>query len=60
MVVANIKVKVKDGAFPIRYKGERFLIGDELTIDEKHLNESIMERLEETKKAPRSKTSESE
>lgn len=58
--MANIKVKVKDGAFPIRYKGERFLVGDELTIDEKHLNESTMERLEEPKKAPRSKTAESE
>lgn len=58
--MANIKVKVKDGAFPIRYKGERFLVGDELTIDEKHFNESIMERLEEPKKAPRSKTSGSE
>lgn len=59
--MANIKVKVKNGAFPIRYKGERFLVGDELTIDEKHLNESIMERLEEPKKVTRStKTSESE
>jgi len=59
--VVNIKVKVKNGAFPIRYKGERFLVGDEMTIDEKHLNESLMERLEEPKKVTRStKTSESE
>lgn len=59
--MANIKVKVKSGAFPIRYKGERYLVGEELTIDEKHLNESMMERLEEPKKpAQSSKTSESE
>lgn len=59
--MANIKVKVKNGAFPIRYKGERYLVGEELTIDEKHLNESMMERLEEPKKAVQSsKTSESE
>jgi len=59
--MANIKVKVKEYAFPIRYKGERFLVGDELMIDEKHFNESMMERLEEPKKATRStKTSESE
>jgi len=59
--VANIKVKVKDGAFPIRYKVERFLVGDELTIDDKYFDESSMERLEEPKKAARSsKTSESE
>lgn len=59
--MANIKVKVKNGAFPIRYKGERYLVGEELTIDEKHLNESMMERLEEPKKAAQpSKTSESE
>ncbi|MEK3935934.1 hypothetical protein MKY41_11455 [Sporosarcina sp. FSL W7-1349] len=58
--MANIKVKVKDGAFPIRYKGERFLVGDELTIDDKHFDESSMERLDEPKKATRfSKTSES-
>ncbi|WP_431030115.1 hypothetical protein [Lysinibacillus sp. LZ02] len=58
--MATIKVKVKDGAFPIRYKGERFLVGDELTIDEKHFNESTMEQLEEPKKATRTtKTSES-
>lgn len=59
--MANIKVKVKNGAFPIRYKGERYLVGEELTIDEKHLNELMMERLEEPKKATQStKTSESE
>ncbi|MEK8198346.1 hypothetical protein [Lysinibacillus sp. FSL M8-0134] len=59
--MANIKVKVKNGAFPIRYKGERYLVGEELTIDEKHLNKSMMERLEEPKKAAQSsKTSESE
>ena len=59
--MANIKVKVKNGAFPIRYKGERFLVGEELTIDEKHLNELMMERLEEPKKAAQSsKPSESE
>lgn len=59
--MANIKVKVKNGAFPIRYKGERYLVGEELTIDEKHLNESMMERLDESKKAAQSsKTSESE
>ncbi|KGR88868.1 hypothetical protein [Lysinibacillus boronitolerans] len=59
--MANIKVKVKNGAFPIRYKGERYLVGEELTIDEKHFNESMMERLEEQKKAAQSsKTSESE
>ncbi|MEK5331551.1 hypothetical protein [Lysinibacillus sp. FSL W8-0992] len=59
--MANIKVKVKNGAFPIRYKGERYLVGEELTIDEKHLNESMMERLEEPKKAAQpSKTAESE
>lgn len=59
--MANIKVKVKDGAFPIRYKGERFLVGEELTIDEKHFNESTMKRLDEQKKTTQStKTSESE
>lgn len=59
--MANIKVKVKKGAFPIRYKGERYLVGEEFTIDEKHLNESTMEKLEEPKKAVQSsKTSESE
>ncbi|KOP78653.1 hypothetical protein AMS59_12595 [Lysinibacillus sp. FJAT-14745] len=59
--MANIKVKVKNDAFPIRYKGERFLVGDELTIDEKHFIESTMEQLEEPKKATRStKTVESE
>ena len=59
--MANIKVKVKNGTFPIRYKGERYLVGEELTIDEKHLNESMMERLEEPKKAAQSsKSSESE
>lgn len=59
--MANIKVKVKNGAFPIRYKGERYLVGEELTIDEKHLNESMMERLDESKKAAQSsETSESE
>jgi len=59
--MANIKVKVKNGAFPIRYKGERYLVGEELTIDEKHFNESMMERLDESKKAAQSsKTSESE
>lgn len=59
--MANIKVKVKNGAFPIRYKGERHLVGEEFTIDEKHLNESTMERVEEPKKATQaSKTSESE
>lgn len=59
--MANIKVKVKNGAFPIRYKGERYLVGEELTIDEKHFSESMMERLEEPKKAAQSsKTSESE
>lgn len=59
--MANIKVKVKNGAFPMRYKGERYLVGEELTIDEKHLNESMMERLDESKKAAQSsKTSESE
>lgn len=59
--MANIKVKVKEGVFPVRYKGERFSSGDELTIDEKHFNDSTMEGLEEQKKASRtSKTSESE
>ncbi len=59
--MANIKVKVKEGVFPIRYKGERFFTGNELTIDEKHFTESTMQRLEEPKKATRTtKTSESE
>ncbi|KYG89000.1 hypothetical protein A0U40_13310 [[Bacillus] sp. KCTC 13219] len=63
--MANIKVKIKEGAFPVRYKGERFLVGQELTIDETHFNDAIMERLvvtEEPKKpAPRTKkTTESE
>lgn len=49
----------------MRYKGERFLVGQELTIDEKHFNGEIMEQLavaEEPKKpAPRTKkTTESE
>lgn len=57
--MANIKVKVKDGAFPIRYKGERFLVGDELMIDEKHFNESSMERVDEPKRSTRTKTTES-
>lgn len=57
----NIKVKVKEGVFPIRYKGERFSSGDELAIDEKHFNPTAMEQLEEQKKATRTpKTSESE
>ena len=61
IAMANIKVKVKEGAFPVRYKGERFLVGEELTIDEKHFNESTMNRLEEPRKTSRStKTSESE
>ncbi|MGN7478966.1 hypothetical protein ACTHOQ_14045 [Solibacillus silvestris] len=63
--MANIKVKVKSGAFPVRYKGERFLAGQEITIDEKHFNGVIMERLavtEEPKKpaARTKKTTESE
>lgn len=57
----NIKVKVKDGVFPVRYKGERFSPGDEFTIDEKHFNQSTMEQLEESKKPTRNtKASESE
>lgn len=52
--MANIKVTVKDGAFPIRYKGERFLVGDELTIDEKHFNDLTMEKSVESKKTTQS------
>ncbi|MCT6924088.1 MULTISPECIES: hypothetical protein [Bacillales] len=63
--MANIKVKIKEGAFPVRYKGERFLVGQELTVDEPHFNGAIMERLavtEEPKKpaARTKKTTESE
>jgi len=57
--LTNIKVKVKDGAFPIRYRGERFLVGDQLVIDETHFNESSMERVDELKKPTRTKTTES-
>lgn len=51
--MANIIVKVKSSAFPVRYKGERFLAGQEITIDVKHFSDVIMERLvvtEEPKK----------
>ncbi|KOY81290.1 hypothetical protein ADM90_19335 [Lysinibacillus macroides] len=58
MTLANIKVKIKEGAFPVRYKGERFLVGQELTIDEKHFNGAIMEQLAVTEepKKPASRT----
>ncbi|QPR68548.1 hypothetical protein I6G82_02635 [Lysinibacillus macroides] len=42
----------------MRYKGERFLVGQELTIDEKHFNGAIMEQLAVTEepKKPASRT----
>lgn len=63
--MANIKVKIKEGAFPVRYKGERFLMGQELTIEEKHFNDQVMDRIEAVeepkKSSPRTKkTTESE
>lgn len=59
--MTKIKVKVKEGAFPVRYDGERFSVGEELTIEDKHFNELIFEKVEESKKTTRTtKTSESE
>lgn len=42
----KLKVEVKKGAFPVRYKGERFFVGQEFVIDEKHLNKNTMEVIE--------------
>lgn len=42
--MAEIIVKVKEGAFPVRYNGERYSSGQEITIDEKHFNASVMEK----------------
>lgn len=50
--MTNIKVKIKEGAFPVRYKGERFLVGQELTIDEKHFNDKNMEFIEKIEMIP--------
>lgn len=47
--MAKIKARVKEGSFPIRYNGERFSIGEELVIDDKHLNKKTMELIEEIK-----------
>lgn len=59
--MAKIKVRVKKEAFPVRYGGERFSNGEELTIDEKHFDENLFEQVEEPKKTTRNtKTSESE
>ncbi|NLY79812.1 MAG: hypothetical protein GX072_07985 [Lysinibacillus sp.] len=59
--MTKIKVKVKEGVFPVRYDGERFSVGEELTIEDKHFNELIFEKVEESKKTTRTtKTSESE
>lgn len=48
--MAKIKVKVKDGAFPVRYNGERFKSGASLSIDDKHFDNAIFDKQEETKK----------
>ena len=44
--MAKIKVRVKDGSFPVRYDGERFSIGEEFVIVEEHLNKNTMDVLE--------------
>lgn len=47
--MAKIKVKVKDGAFPVRYNGERFKSGDFLSIDDKHFSAALFDKQEEAK-----------
>lgn len=49
--MTKVKVTVKQGEFPIRYEGERYLAGEEFVIDEKHLLPSmeVLEVLEEVK-----------
>lgn len=53
--MTKLKVKVKQGAFPVRYEGERYNSGDELVIDEKHLHPSF-EVIEEVKSTPKANT----
>lgn len=44
--MTKLLVSVKKGSFPVRYNGERFSVGEEFMIDEKHLNKNTMEVLE--------------
>ncbi|MEG6615382.1 hypothetical protein V6C27_02920 [Peptococcaceae bacterium 1198_IL3148] len=47
--MAKIKVKVKAGVFPVRYNGERYAAGDVVSIEDKHFNASVFEKVEATK-----------
>lgn len=44
--MTKLKVSVKENSFPIFYNGERFSVGEEFVIVEKHLNKNIMEVVE--------------
>ncbi len=49
--MAKIKVKVKAGVFPVRYNGERYAAGDEVSIDDKHFNDAVFEKEESAKES---------
>ncbi|PAE20508.1 hypothetical protein CHH80_10875 [Bacillus sp. 7504-2] len=53
--MTKLKVSVKENSFPIFYNGERFSIGEEFVIVEKHLNKNIMEVVEKIEEQQASK-----